>query len=418
MALSKNNPYSLGDDLTCGLCEGKLRNGQFLKCFHSFCDQCLRQEKKREPERPKSASFPGIGNSAISVAQGVFRVATNFFALDPDGEEIRGLKLPACPICKRNGKAETQDSRQYCFPNIFAEMKIGSVDFTDKLRGKAESSDTLMCESCQENNCKVTSFCSDCKQFICATCVVAHKKLSVTRNHSIVSTNDIKNGKNLVDVDNAHTYSTCSSHPSSLSTKLCTLCQVAICTDCVSSEEHRMHPSIDVKDGIKPFLDEASTLVSRFTPSRFDKIVVAHLEHKKAIADKAEELRKQIIEDADIARAELLQQLEDKKMSMLAKVSRVESDSTKATNELIKSLEELRIKATTAENYVDVLKRRGTVSNILMSRRGGFVDLLKDLTADIANKESSKTQGTLRLHTTSFPFPRYQLKWYSLQYCE
>ncbi|XP_011665291.2 E3 ubiquitin-protein ligase TRIM33 [Strongylocentrotus purpuratus] len=418
MALSKNNPYSLGDDLTCGICEGKLRNGQFLKCFHSFCDQCLRQEKKREPERPKSASFPGIGNSAISVAQGVFRVATNFFALDPDGEEIRGLKLPACPICKRNGKAETHDSRQYFFPNIFAEMKIGSVDFTDKLRGKAESSDTLICESCQENNCKVTSFCSDCKQFICATCVVAHKKLSVTRNHSIVSTNDIKNGKNLVDVDNAHTYSTCSSHPSSLSTKLCTICQVAICTDCVSSEEHRMHPSIDVKDGIKPFLDEASTLVSRFTPSRFDKIVVAHLEHKKAIADKAEELRKQIIEDADIARAELLQQLEDKKMSMLAKVSRVESDSTKATNELIKSLEELRIKATTAENYVDVLKRRGTVSNILMARRGGFVDLLKDLTADIANKESSKTQGTLRLHTTSFPFPRYQLKWYSLQYSE
>nr|XP_054764701.1 tripartite motif-containing protein 45-like [Lytechinus pictus] len=418
MALSKNNPYSLGDDLTCGICEGKLRNGQFLKCFHTFCDQCLRQEKKRESGRPKSESFTSIGNSAISVAQGVFRVAANLFTLDPDGEEIQGLQLPACPICKRNGKAESQNSRQYYFPNIFAEMKIGNVDFTEKLRGKAKSSDSLTCESCQDNSCKATSFCSDCKQFICATCVVAHKKLSVTRNHSIISTDEIKGGKNLVDVDNAHTHTTCSNHPTSLCTKLCTICQVAICTDCVSSEDHRMHLCIDVKDGIKPFLDEAISIVNRFTPSRFDKMLMAHLEHKKAIADKAEELRKQVIEDADIARAELLQQLEDKKMSMLAKVSRVESNSTKATNELIKSLEELRVKATTAENYVDVLKRRGTVSNILMARRGGFLDLLKDLTAEIANKESSKTQGTLRLHTTSFPFPRYQLKWYSPLYCE
>ena len=98
---------------------------------------------------------------------------------------------------------------------------------------------------------------------------------------------------------------------------------------------------------------------------------------------------------------------------MMAKVSRIEGESTKATNELIKSLEELRTRATTAETYVDVLKRRGTVTNILMARRGGFLDLLKDLTAEVANKESSKSQATLRLHTTSFPFPRYQLKWYS-----
>ncbi|XP_071505920.1 E3 ubiquitin-protein ligase TRIM71-like [Diadema antillarum] len=417
MALSKSSESGLGDNLTCGICDGKLQNGQFLKCFHTFCEKCLKQQK-REPGRPKSETFSGIGNSAISVAQGVFRVAANLFALDPDQEEINGLKLPSCPICKGKGKAELQDSRQYLFPNIFAEMKQGSVDFTDKLREKAELCQTLRCESCQENKCKVSSYCVDCKQFICATCVTAHKTLSVTRNHSIVSTTDIKNGKNVIDVDIDRAYPNCNAHPSTITTKLCTICQTAICTECVSSETHHMHPSVDIKEGLRPFLNEAQALVSKFTPARFDKIVVSHLEHKKSIADKAEELRKQINEDVDVARAELLQQLEDKRVSMLAKVSRIESESTRATNELIKSLEEIRTRANMAESYVDVLGRRGTVTDILMARRGGFLDLLKDISSEIANKESSKTQGTLRLHTTSFPFPRYQLKWYTPLYCD
>ena len=274
MALSKSNPFGIADDLTCGICEGKVRNGQFLKCFHTFCEQCLLQEKKQsEQGRPKSETFAGIGNSAITVAQGMFRVAASLFTMEPELEEVTGLKLPSCPTCKRNGKAESLDARQYIFPNIFAEMKIGSVDFTDKLRGKAESSESLTCESCQENKSKVTSYCSDCKLFICATCVVAHKKLAVTRNHSMVSTVDIKNGKNLVDIDFGRSYPSCSSHPSSPTTKLCTNCQIAVCDECTSSEAHRVHTCVEIREGLRPFLDEALSVVGKFTPTRFDKIV-------------------------------------------------------------------------------------------------------------------------------------------------
>ncbi|XP_071505913.1 uncharacterized protein [Diadema antillarum] len=410
MALSKSSPESFKEDLTCGICNGKLQDGHFLRCFHSFCKACLKEKRERN-----SSEQRGI---IANVATGMFRVATHMFTAHDTAQTDYEFKL-TCPVCERDGKgSKTPESRQYVFPNIVADIKIDSMDFTQKVREKAKDRERLVCESCQENDCKVASYCADCHQFICSSCVDAHKKLSLTRGHSILEVDDIENGKSLIDVKREKANPACPVHPSSTISLLCTVCQVAICLQCRETDLHRLHPCVDINEGLKPFLVEAQMLVDKVGPERFDKITVDFLQHKKEIAETAEQLRKQVNDDAQATCAELLKQVEEKRISLLAKISRVESESNKATDSLIKAMGGLRSKAEKAEWYVDILNRHGTNSDILSARQGGFLDLLRDLGTEVTSQGSCRTNATLKLHTRSFPFPRYQLKWYTPVYTE
>ena len=409
MALSKLVIESFQEDLSCGICEGKLRDGQFLKCFHTFCKKCLQAKKDAD-----SGSQRGM---IANVASGVFRVATHMFTASEMSSD-QEYKIP-CPVCTKEGKPGDSHSRQYVFPNILADMKIDSIDFTEKIKGKAESEKVLSCESCQENDSKVTSYCVDCGQFICELCVAAHKKLSLTRSHTLMEIEDIQNGKALIDVKREKANPKCPVHPSCTISQLCTICQVAICSECRdSTERHHLHPSLELTEGLKPFLEESRVLVEKVGPERFDKIISDFLQHKKEIAETADQLKKQVNEDAQAACAEILKQVEDRRLAVMAKISRVEGESIKATNNLIKEMELLRVRANKTLSYVDILQRSGTNADILAARSGGFLDYLRDLGAEVNTKGSCKTNDTLKLHTKSFPFPRYQVKWYTPLYTE
>ena len=410
MALSKSAAEEMKEELKCGICDEKLQDGQYLKCFHSFCKKCLLKKK----ESDGGTSPRGL---LANVASGMFRVAAHVFTASDFQAGNSDLQMP-CPVCARKGKSGPPDSRQYVFPNLRADMKIDNMAFTDKVRDRANSKEVLLCESCLENDCSVSSYCVDCEQFICKTCVAAHKKLSLTRGHTLIDVDDVQNGKTLIDVKREKANPTCPTHPGSIISQLCTICQIAICSECRDTDTHRLHKAVELSEGLKPFLVEAQILVEKIGPEKFDKLITDFLVHKKEIAETAEALRKQVNEDAQAACAEVLKQVEERRLSVLAKITRTEGESNKATNNLIKELEGLRHKANKAESYVDVLHHDGTNADILGARSGGFLDFLRDLGTEVNAKGSCKTNATLQLHTRSFPFPRYQMKWYTPLYTE
>jgi len=59
-------------------------------------------------------------------------------------------------------------------------------------RGKSpvpvESETSEFCTSC-EDNISATSYCQDCSEYLCEGCVQAHRRVKVTKDHTIVEKN-------------------------------------------------------------------------------------------------------------------------------------------------------------------------------------------------------------------------------------
>lgn len=143
-----------------------------------------------------------------------------------------------------------------------------------------EDSTDSFCSNCSEGS-KVTSQCQDCKEILCDTCVQAHLRVRLTKDHHIVrftseSRGGLRQSEN-VNIPPAflHNRVSCSSsspdslssasssvnsfmmnlshcerHPSELIRLYCDTCFVPICTDCVK-KEHWNHNFLYIQDAVE-----------------------------------------------------------------------------------------------------------------------------------------------------------------------
>ena len=134
-------------------------NPKLLECLHNACDACVKQKFLDLPQ-----------NSIIF-----------------------------CPVCKMENRVE------YVIDNQFLSELNGNSE--DAQSGNAESTkDLIKCSSCSDDAI-ATSWCVECSEFICDSCVQAHQRLKITKDHTIKSkeeaaSNDNQNtglsGKNIM----------------------------------------------------------------------------------------------------------------------------------------------------------------------------------------------------------------------------
>uniref|UniRef100_A0A8C5B5Y6 Tripartite motif containing 33 n=1 Tax=Gadus morhua TaxID=8049 RepID=A0A8C5B5Y6_GADMO len=189
-------PINLLD--TCAVCKQNLQNREcepkLLPCLHSFCLKCIPQ-----PDRQLSLQVPG-----------------------PHGQtETHIVNVMRCTVC-------CQDYKQSdIIDNYF-------VKDTSEATNTSSEKSAQTCTSC-EDNAGTIGFCVECAEWLCKTCVEAHQRVKITKDHKIRTKDDdapASAGQRPVF---------CPVHKQEPLKLFCETCDTLTCRDCqlLEHKEHR-----------------------------------------------------------------------------------------------------------------------------------------------------------------------------------
>ncbi len=119
------------------------------------------------------------------------------------------------------------------------------------------------CTACEEN-ATATSFCTDCCEYLCDQCVQAHKRVRVTKDHTIQSKDSITNNEPSVPQDKL-TY--CPVHKQELLKLFCETCDKLTCRDC-QLLEHKEHKYLFVYEASQQYKLFLQTLCGKLKEKR------------------------------------------------------------------------------------------------------------------------------------------------------
>lgn len=126
---------------------------KLLECFHVTCEPCVKTKLQEQQK------------------------------LQQQQQQSCGVLLVQCPICK------TENRSDYIIENQFLVELINNAQSDDGAGGSGSGSSTeesVKCNSCTDDN-PATSWCVECSELICDSCVQAHQRLKITKDHTIKS---------------------------------------------------------------------------------------------------------------------------------------------------------------------------------------------------------------------------------------
>lgn len=186
MATVRDEKYS-PQSLECPICKNIFKDPKILLCLHSFCRSCLE-------------SFDVIGAGTNSIV---------------------------CPLCRKLTPIPTEGAQ--ILPRNFL-----LTNALDQLSVKSSKEYTLHCTNC-EDGAPATSRCLECAEFLCSNCVLAHRRIRVTKDHRILSLDTLQEDKQTL-----HRPSFCQQHVDEMFMFYCVPCDCLICRECTILD-HRGH---------------------------------------------------------------------------------------------------------------------------------------------------------------------------------
>uniref|UniRef100_A0A8C6TAK6 E3 ubiquitin-protein ligase TRIM33 n=1 Tax=Neogobius melanostomus TaxID=47308 RepID=A0A8C6TAK6_9GOBI len=192
-------PINLLD--TCAVCKQSLQSRdcepKLLPCLHSFCLKCIPQ-----PDRQVSVQVPG-----------------------PHGQtDTHIVNVMRCSVC-------LQDYKQLdIIDNYF-------VKDTSEAATSSDEKSAQVCTSC-EDNAGTIAFCVECGEWLCKTCVEAHQRVKITKDHTIRTKEDA-NTESVGTSGQRPVF--CPIHKQEHLKLFCETCDTLTCRDCqlLEHKEHR-----------------------------------------------------------------------------------------------------------------------------------------------------------------------------------
>ena len=179
------------EQVTCGICLEPYTQPKLLKCFHVFCEQCLRP-------------------------------------LVREGPQGRSL---TCPICRQ--KMDLPGGGVSGLQGAFYVHYL--FDVKDALQ-KVTSSDQPLCDKCKKR--EAARFCRTCG-FVCQRCEETHREWDDLCTHQIIDL-DTLTGDVTTLIPPLKKTLFCSKHPTKEADLYCDECEELICRDC-TVRVHRDH---------------------------------------------------------------------------------------------------------------------------------------------------------------------------------
>ena len=185
-------------DITCTICLETAQVPRVLPCTHVFCERCLQKIL--------------------------------------DGDEAIAPGNLTCPNCRAEHVVPVEGVDG--FPTVICES-IALVSINES------ASETHLCGACKEGG-EAVGYCSNCKAYVCESCVSVHKQLVVYDSHEVTLLKDLNEVTDFVPSKNPQY---CMTHPDECVRAYCDSCNAMICLNCIlgAHTSHRMQ-TIDDKD--------------------------------------------------------------------------------------------------------------------------------------------------------------------------
>src|SRR6218665_3407623 len=145
----------LYEKTTCCICTNVYTDPKTMPCMHTFCMKCIQETGLKTNKGP-------------------------------------GDDMP-CPMCRRQFKIPPEG---FCgLPTNFFIAKLIQVANVSNL----QVSYAALCDACLEENeetgkridlPKAYMYCTECKQKLCEECSRHHRKLKLTKNHTLMQINE------------------------------------------------------------------------------------------------------------------------------------------------------------------------------------------------------------------------------------
>uniref|UniRef100_A0A8C8RTG6 Tripartite motif containing 28 n=1 Tax=Pelusios castaneus TaxID=367368 RepID=A0A8C8RTG6_9SAUR len=196
----------------CGVCHERLRaerEPRLLPCLHSVCRECLRAEPA-----------PAADGEAANNKEG---------------------QVVDCPICKHQ-----------CYLKDIVEnyfLRDSGAEAT------TDSKDANQCCTSCDDNAPATSYCVECSEPLCETCVEAHQRVKYTKDHTVRSTGPSKSKEGERTVY-------CSVHKHEPLVLFCDTCDTLTCRDC-QLNAHKDHQYQFLEDAVRNQRKMLAALVKR-----------------------------------------------------------------------------------------------------------------------------------------------------------
>ena len=187
MATVREEPSYSPQSLVCLYCNDIFSDPKILTCLHSFCRKCL-------------DSYDVIGAGTHSVV---------------------------CPLCRTT--TPIPEAGVKGLPSNF--LLNNSLDNHSV---KTSKEYTLHCTNC-EDEATANSRCLECAEFLCSKCVMAHRRIRMTKDHRIIPLDTLQ-----ADKQTLHRPSFCPQHGDEIYMFYCSPCERLICRECTILD-HRGH---------------------------------------------------------------------------------------------------------------------------------------------------------------------------------
>ena len=310
---TKEALQKLDTQLECSLCFDNFKEPKLLPCFHVFCKSpCLEK------------------------------------LVAKDGQSLQ------CPTCRHivplPAKGVSGLQSDFHIDHLF--------EIRDAFNRAAESNET-QCGGCEDG--KATGYCRDCGDFICDDCQAAHKRVKLSKNHQIVTLEEVNaQATNLIPPKKA--VPRCRKHSNKKLKIYCETCRELICSDC-TIRVHKDHNYDLVADVFPKHKEE---IVSSLKPvkEKLDKVQQA----LQAFDTRAREISDQrVTVEANIHKEFDQQQrlLDQQRVELIGKLDSLTQQMLKSLAAQRDQVEIAQVKLTSCLEYAEGGLETGTEGQVL-----------------------------------------------------
>lgn len=316
---------------------------KLLECFHSCCEPCLKQEQQKATQ-----------NQSCNV------LTVN------------------CPLCRTDNRSD------FVINNHFLIELLNSTQNDDGANGSGSSSTGSAEEitKCANDDFPATSYCVDCSELICDSCVEAHQRLKITKDHTIKS----KDAAEIKSDKDAKKEIKCQIHTREILSVYCETCDRLTCRDCQLTD-HSQHKFKFATDMAKETRDHLSSLLQEIS---YKKVLLSSAmkvidDRQSLIAEKKTELSKEI---HDLV-AKLASAVSSRGKQLLFRLNQVCEHKLQVLNEKKEALSQLSGHTDHCINFVQNALENGSDGAVLYSKKtlSRHLNKVKCQRADIPNPE-------------------------------
>ncbi|KAL0273288.1 UNVERIFIED_CONTAM: hypothetical protein PYX00_005994 [Menopon gallinae] len=281
-----------------------------------------------------------------------------------------------CPICHVLCNLQNVIDNQFLL-ELETDVESGSNEISSKTQD-------VKCSSCSDN-APATSWCVECAEFICDSCVKAHQRLKITKEHTIKAKEEAESEAQSSTSTSTKTI-LCSVHPQEQLTLFCEVCDRLTCRDCQLSE-HRDHRykfiheiATETRENISGLLGEVS--YKRVLLKSAMKVID---DRQNLIMEKKKILVKEITQMV----VRLTNAINARGKQLVLRLNEVCDAKQKTLTEKKEALEQLSLLTDYCIDFVNNALNKGSDMALLYSKKAvtSHLQRIKSRRADIPNPE-------------------------------